>query len=53
MKSNEREIREIARVKTLTTLKSLDGDRKGALLQFLNTTGLLKKLDIVNEQSNN
>ena len=53
MKSNEREIREIARVKTLTTLKSLDGDRKGALLQFLNTTGLLKKLAIINEHPNN
>lgn len=53
MKSNEHEIQEIARVKTLTTLKSLDGVRKGELIIFLKRTGLLNKLDVKNEQSNN
>jgi len=53
MKSNEHEIQEIARVKTLTTLKSLDGVRKGELIIFLKRTGLLNKLDVKNEQPNN
>lgn len=42
LESKDYQIREIARIKTLTTLKSLDGDRKGDLVKFLNTTGLLK-----------
>lgn len=36
------EVREIARIKTLTTLKRLDTDRKGGLLEFLSETELIQ-----------
>jgi uncharacterized protein YjbI with pentapeptide repeats len=35
------EVRRIARVRTLTVLPRLDGERKGSLLQFLNESGLI------------
>jgi uncharacterized protein YjbI with pentapeptide repeats len=37
----ESEIRNIARAKTLTTLRTLDGKRRGFLIQFLHESGLL------------
>lgn len=37
------EIRKIARVRTLATLRSLDGTRKGMLVQFLYDAGLIVK----------
>lgn len=39
----ENEVRKIARVRTLTVLRSLDGLRKGSVLQFLHESGLIDK----------
>ncbi len=39
------EVREIARVKTLTVLKRLDGKRKGDLIRFLSETKLIQKME--------
>jgi uncharacterized protein YjbI with pentapeptide repeats len=39
----EVEVRSIARVRTLTVLKRLDGLRKGSVLQFLHESGLISK----------
>lgn len=39
------EVREIARVKTLTALKRLDGDRKGALVGFLSEINLIQEIN--------
>ena len=37
------EVRKIARVRTLTVLRRLDGLRKGSVLQFLHESGLIDK----------
>src|SRR5713101_6023346 len=37
------EVRTIARVRTLTVLPRLDGDRKGRVVQFLHESGLIDK----------
>jgi uncharacterized protein YjbI with pentapeptide repeats len=37
------EARKIARVRTLTVLQRLDGERKGSVLQFLQESGLISK----------
>ena len=37
------EVRNIARVRTLTVLRTLDGDRKATVLQFLFESGLINK----------
>ncbi len=34
-------VRDIARARTLTTLRSLDGNRKGTIIRFLHETGLI------------
>ncbi len=39
----ENEVRKIARVRTLTVLRRLDGLRKGSVLQFLHESGLIDK----------
>ncbi len=39
----EEEVRKIARVRTLTVLPRLDGDRKRSVLQFLHESGLISK----------
>ncbi len=39
----EDEVRKIARVRTLTVLPRLDGERKGSVLQFLHESGLIEK----------
>ena len=39
----EAEVRDIARTQTLTTLRQLDGNRKGLVLQFLYEAGMLKR----------
>lgn len=36
------EVRKIARVRTLTVLRRLDGDRKGSVINFLQESGLIK-----------
>jgi len=41
------EVRNIARARTLTVLRKLDGKRKGSLLQFLYEAGLIDKDDCV------
>ncbi len=41
--SAEDEVRKIARVRTLTVLRSLDAERKGSVLQFLHESGLIDK----------
>jgi uncharacterized protein YjbI with pentapeptide repeats len=41
--AQEKEVRNIARVRTLTVLQRLDGERKGNVLQFLYESGLLHK----------
>jgi len=42
-KSEEDEVRKIARVRTLTTLARLDKDRKKDVLQFLSEAGLIER----------
>ena len=42
------EVRKIARVRTLTVLPRLDGERKGSVVQFLYESGLIKDKRIVN-----
>lgn len=39
----KKEVREIARIQTLTVLNRLDGKRKGRVLQFLNDSKLINK----------
>ena len=39
----KKEVREIARIQTLTVLNRLDGKRKGSVLQFLNDSNLVNK----------
>ncbi len=39
----ESEVRAVARTRTLTVLRRLDKDRKGALIQFLYEAGLIDK----------
>jgi uncharacterized protein YjbI with pentapeptide repeats len=48
-KSNDDEIRTIARVRTLRLLSRLDGKRKGDVLQFLYELGLLGRLNAIVE----
>jgi uncharacterized protein YjbI with pentapeptide repeats len=42
-KSDDEEVRQVARAKTLTALRRLDPERKGELLRFLYEAGLIKK----------
>lgn len=44
---SEDEVRSIARTRTLSTLRTLDGTRKGLLLRFLEESGLIKEKHIV------
>ena len=41
--SADEEVRKIARVRTLTVLRSLDAERKGSVLRFLHESGLIDK----------
>jgi Pentapeptide repeats (8 copies) len=43
LKPEYKEVRKIARVRTLTVLPRLDGLRKGSVLQFLHESGLIEK----------
>jgi hypothetical protein len=41
--TEEEEVRQIARIRTLTVLRRLDAERKGSVIQFLQEAGLIKK----------
>jgi hypothetical protein len=41
--AEDKEVRNIARVRTLTVLQRLDGERKGSVLKFLYESGLIHK----------
>lgn len=45
--SENKEVRNVARIRTLTVLRALDGERKGMLVLFLQEAGLIRRDGII------